>query len=287
MPAKTTAGFGNTGSTTSTEAHISSQQAYQPHPVAFQQQQQYEEEYYEEYNEDDDHQEEYPYDPTFDIASDDVRTARGLVFAAPQVEWAAAIIANSGTNVPIFTAKQPEKDVLPSGLPIAHPYTDTELSYLMGNLSYESLNDNEVEMAEVQRARTKNRTKNINIQRRPRPVPTVKKTVTISDTIQIATSSGTMTRQVTASSAPVTTESTQSAPPKSKHLEELLKQLSLKGKTRMGDLNSKDLEEIRNNKEVPSGFKHSLLKAHQTGRVSKMQLISDFKMYLQSKSVFS
>lgn len=265
--------------------HISSQQNYQPPPTATQQQQQHQEEdeQYDEYDEGDEYQEEYPYDPTFDIASDDVRLARGLVFAAPQVDWAAAYITNSQMDFPIFTAKQPEKETLPSGLPIKHNYTDNELSFLIGNLSYESLNDNEVEMAEVQRARNKNRTKKINVQRKPRPAAQTKKTVTISDTIQIATTSGIMTRQVTASTAPVVEENAQQAPPKSKYLEDLLQKLSLKGKTRMGDLNSKDLEEIRNNKEIPSSFKHSILKTYQSGKVNKMQLISDYKLYLQTK----
>lgn len=269
--------------------HITStQQAY--HQPFIQQQQQdvfedqhaHGDQYYEE--EEDNQEEYYPYDQTFDIASDDVRIARGLVFAALQVEWSNKIVAESNVNIPIFTARETQKEVLPSGLPTSWYYTDHQLAYLIGNISYENLNncenDNEIDMSEIQQIRTKNRTRVINSQRRVKPL---QKKVTISDTIQIATSSGTITRQVTASAAPVSNTVEQTPPQNSKMLEDLLKQLNLKGKTRMGDLTPKDIEEIRNNTNVPSGFKHSLIKAHQSGKINKMQLISDLKTYLQSK----
>lgn len=77
----------------------------------------------------DDDEYDEQYDLSYQLASDEVREARGLVGAAPQVGWACRIVSSLQGKPRLEASPQGQ---LPSGLPVRKKYTNLELSVLVG-----------------------------------------------------------------------------------------------------------------------------------------------------------
>lgn len=221
-------------------------------------------------------------EPSFDIASDEVREARGMIFAAPQVPWANKYIQGKTSRTPTFNTLERTQPVLPSGLPLVYEYNEQEASYLFGTLTLEQITENEIEMTEdvarPERPRPSTRRKEQQPVRSKKITQAQTKTI---DTIRVTTQQGTVERQTCI--VKDTVSAVQPSITKTEKLAEYIRQLSFKGKVRMGDLTNKDLEDIRNDKGLPSTFRHSIIQSKQSGMQNPLQTIIDFNSFIQNK----